>query len=1184
MHLKSLVLKGFKSFADRSVLSFEPGITAVVGPNGSGKSNVSDAVLWVLGERNAKNLRGQAMEDVIFAGSAVRKPVSVAEVEFILDNTDGTLPVEYSEVSIARRMYRSGESEYLINGTIARRMDVLDILHDSGLGTGTHSIISQGHLASILQSRPEDRRALIEEAAGVLKHKQRKARSERKLERMDTSLTRVRDIVAEVERTLRPLERKARRALAYKEVSAELAQVKLGLAVDDLRKLQVSWDEARTRDTQLADKLSDMRATIEHAEKQAEALQRRLQVETADAGQATALLRRAEGISDKLDSNVLVLREKKRSLASYLAEMQLSLEASTGRLHEAEQRQQEAREAADAAAQAREAADKALKHAQDEADDVQARKRTLQQKSDEAARARRDALAQLEAARARQAQMLKQLAENEAAEEMLSTQAAQLTERLEAARRTAQAADEAQVDAQAACEAARVSDEAAREAVGKALHERDKARSVVDQARNDRDSAQARFKGLEELERARTQENPLRAWGAQVAAQPSGPMRILEAIRVSDSHMEPLVSQVLADDVWALVARDESEAFNLIDRALAADTTGSISVAYGTQVDTQIQSSSDVPAGAVCLLDYVEADSTVQAALQALSGDVLVCKTLDDARSACRVGWRAVTPDGVMALPTGTIRLFRADAERSSARDALSVHGHLEDARNVADKAEKVLSAAQQRVSVAEDNLRQQQAKNLETSQALAQAKGMAASATEDARRAADDLKTLEREAESLAESRRAARAALDASRPDAAALDDRIRALSITIDEATSTINELRDQLAPVRSQADRAIADLAEAKLASATAKERTDYAARILIAREQDIKQARRTQLSLNEGIQRKGVAARRIDPLLASLEALCAAARSRAARLETASAASQEATAALHEQINAAREDVRKAHDAFDAANERLSDMRVEAGRLEMRVEAAISTIVDECATPLETALSLPELDDRSTAEASAFKLQRKIDGMGTVNPDAAEEYEQLKERFDYLHTQLDDMLTARRSLARIVTIIDERMKDDFADTFARVNDNFRRIFEVLFPGGSGSLELVDPDDMENTGVEVNAQPSGKRILKMSLMSGGEKSLVALALLFAVYKTRSTPFYILDEVEAALDDTNLRRLAAYLDSIRHETQFIMITHQRRTMEMADVLYGISMQADGVTKVMSQRLDKALRYAEG
>ena len=205
-------------------------------------------------------------------------------------------------------------------------------------------------------------------------------------------------------------------------------------------------------------------------------------------------------------------------------------------------------------------------------------------------------------------------------------------------------------------------------------------------------------------------------------------------------------------------------------------------------------------------------------------------------------------------------------------------------------------------------------------------------------------------------------------------------------------------------------------------------------------------------------------------------------------------------------------------------------------------------------------------------------------MGTVNPDAAEEYEQLKERFDYLNTQLEDMLTARRSLARIVTIIDERMKDDFANTFARVDDNFRRIFEVLFPGGSGSLELVDPDDMENTGVEVNAQPSGKRILKMSLMSGGEKSLVALALLFAVYKTRSTPFYILDEVEAALDDTNLRRLAAYLDSIRHETQFIMITHQRRTMEMADVLYGISMQADGVTKVMSQRLDKALRYAEG
>ena len=262
MYLKSLVLKGFKSFADRSVLALEPGITAVVGPNGSGKSNISDAVLWVLGERNAKHLRGQAMEDVIFAGSSARKPVGIAEVDLVLDNADGTLPIDYDEVAITRRMYRSGESEYLINGTVARRMDVLDILHDSGLGTGTHSIISQGSLDSILQSKPEDRRALIEEAAGVLKHKQRKAKSERKLAAMDAHLARVRDVASEVERQLGPLERKAKRARAYQGLSAELADLSLALAVDDLRTLRRGWDEAVERERTLVAELEQRRIAI----------------------------------------------------------------------------------------------------------------------------------------------------------------------------------------------------------------------------------------------------------------------------------------------------------------------------------------------------------------------------------------------------------------------------------------------------------------------------------------------------------------------------------------------------------------------------------------------------------------------------------------------------------------------------------------------------------------------------------------------------------------------------------------------------------------------------------------------------------------------------------------------------------------------------------------------------------
>ena len=313
MYLKSLVLKGFKSFADRSALALEPGITAVVGPNGSGKSNISDAVLWVLGERNAKNLRGQAMEDVIFAGSSARKPVGIAEVDLVLDNSDGTLPVDFAEVAITRRMYRSGESEYLINGVVARRMDVLDILHDTGLGTGTHSIISQGSLDSILQSKPEDRRALIEEAAGVLKHKQRKAKSERKLEHMDQHLARVKDVAAEVERQLGPLERKAKRARAYQGLSAELSELTLALAVDDLRVLQRAWDEAVGRERALDEELAQKKAAIAEAEARAEELQERIRRESADAGELAKTHRRASSAVERFDGATLLLHEKRRA-------------------------------------------------------------------------------------------------------------------------------------------------------------------------------------------------------------------------------------------------------------------------------------------------------------------------------------------------------------------------------------------------------------------------------------------------------------------------------------------------------------------------------------------------------------------------------------------------------------------------------------------------------------------------------------------------------------------------------------------------------------------------------------------------------------------------------------------------------------------------------------------------------
>ena len=1176
MYLKSLVLKGFKSFADRSVISLEPGITAIVGPNGSGKSNISDAVLWVLGERNARNLRGQAMEDVIFAGSSARKAVGVAEVDLVLDNSDGTLPIEYNEVAITRRMYRSGESEYLINGTPARRMDVLDILHDTGLGTGTHSIIAQGHLSSILQSKPEDRRMLIEEAAGVLKHKQRKEKSARKLERMDAHLVRVRDIVVEVERQVKPLERKAKRALQYRELATELATLDLDLAVDDLRVLQRKWDEIVKREEELGFAIEAQRAQIESAEAEAEELTARLQAEAGDAGALAMRYRRAQAAVDRLDSNILLLHERKRSTQTYLAEMRLSIASGADDGSDLEQKRAEADAALAAARAAKAASDERLRISQTTYDELQIKRRSLSLDIDSATQRRREAMADLESARASLARTQEVLAESRAQEKMLDTHVAQLAERVAEAAAALESAERANTQTSEELARAREAEAKAREAVGNAFGERDQLQRQLEEAREQRAQRSAEVRSLEELERARAAANPMLSWLLEHARDLEADVHpLIEQIQ-APPELEPVVDELLGRDVAGLLVRDRAAAGALASRLATRDENGQV-----TLLPIQGMTRTQAAPGATRLVDVLTVGEDAREVVESLLGDVVVCDGAQQALELSQNGSCAVTRDGLIAWGNGRVSCISpAEGDVS----ALAEQRSLADAREALAQATADQAMLEEQYRISEEALRTAQSESLALSQESARLQGAAEAAANAYERAVQTHDSLVQESKSIEDARANARNALEKAKPDAAQLQERIEQLTERIEESKEAIDAKSEELSGIQQAADDAAAALTDAKLASAADTQQAEYAQRMLLAREQDVRNAMAARERMNENFRRKNIALQRIDPLLEVHQQLVDAARIRIQQLEETTARTQSSSAGLNERINAARALARSSHEAFDSSNAQLSDVRVKKGRLEMQVEQAIQTIVEGCSTPLEAALDLPELEDRATVEDRAIKLRRRIANMGTINPDAADEYEALKSRFDYLRAQLDDMEAARRSLARIISIIDTRMKDDFVRTFDEVDRNYREIFSVLFPGGSGNLSLVDPYDPENTGVEVNAQPSGKRILKMSLMSGGEQSLVAMALLFAVYKTRSTPFYILDEVEAALDDTNLRRLCAYLDSMRAGTQFIMITHQRRTMEMADVLYGISMQSDGVTKVMSQRLDKALKYAEG
>jgi len=1186
MYLKSLVLKGFKSFADRSALSLEPGITAVVGPNGSGKSNISDAVLWVLGERNAKHLRGQAMEDVIFAGSSARKSVGVAEVDLVLDNSDGTLPVEYSEVAITRRMYRSGESEYLINGVLARRMDVLDILHDSGLGTGTHSIISQGSLDSILQSRPEDRRALIEEAAGVLKHKQRKAKSERKLAAMDAHLARVRDVAAEVERQLGPLERKAKRARAYQELAAELAEMSLALAVDDLRTLRGGWDEASAREKALSAELEEKRAAIAKAEELSEELQERIRRESADAGELSRRHRRASSAVERFDGATLLLHEKRRAAQGYEAELRVTLEANKGRRAQAEGDRAQAEEQLAEVRRERARADADVERlASDQARNAESR-RALEREADELERAKRDAERERERVRRELAETQESLASGLAHVRLIEGHGKELELQLERAQTEASSLSKAAENAEASREEVAKEEGAARERVGAALSAREAARRALDEARDAASSLSSEIRGLEELERASAVSGPARAWVLDHADDLGDRIEpVAHAVRASEGF-EALVERLLGSDVSALLVDDASRARAVASALSACEEEGEVVLMPRAGEARAACPAREAAAAGLGLalvdeLSYADADAD---AVEALLGDVAVCDGVEEAFAAHARGAngvRFVTRDGCVVWPNGKVSLGAAVVDDEEG--ALARARRLEELRSRRAAAEEARAAAEEAAEAAEEELRRAQADSLKLSQRLAELRGTADAARADARRAEEKLASVRREFEDIERQRAQAERTVAEARPSAEALESRLGELGRKLEEGAARFDEAQEAVVPLRKEAARVRDALAEAKLKAATLAERETYTARVVDARARDLEAVARSDAEAREALARKVAAQERVEPLLALFEELEASARRWTRELEDAASAAQDSSAGLHAQANDARAAARAAHDAFDDANARLSAARVEKGRLEVQVDAAVNAIVCDCGVPLDRALEVPALEDRGVAEEAAFKLRRRIANMGTINPDAAEEYEQIKARYDYLSAQLADLDGARRALAKIVRVIDARMKDDFVRTYEAVDANFREIFAVLFPGGSASLSLVDPDDLENTGVEVTAQPRGKRITKMMLMSGGEKSLTALALLFAVYRIRATPFYILDEVEAALDDSNLRRLTAYLDSLRDSTQLIMITHQRRTMEMADVLFGVSMQSDGVTKVVSQKLENALRHAE-
>ena len=1146
MHLKSLTLKGFKSFASATTMKFEPGICAVVGPNGSGKSNVVDALAWVMGEQGAKNLRGGKMEDVIFAGAGARKPLGRAEVTLTFDNTDKRLPIDYTDVAITRRMFRDGASEYEINGSKARLMDIQELLSDSGIGREMHIIVGQGKLSEILDSRPEERRAFIEEAAGVLKHRRRKEKAQRKLSGMQANLDRLTDLTDELGKQLKPLARQAEAAKRGAAVQAELRDAKLKLAGDQVVRLREKYTDAERAAEMLAEQVETVTATLETAVEEQEAVETRQQELQPQAQEAQQLWFALSTLAERVSATQRIASERARSSNSFAPYAGQDPEDLEARAQLADERYAEALEAAEEAAEKLETIREEVAERQEAFD-----------------AAEREHMAQVRAIADRREGVVRLIAQEEsqaAAVEAAEDEVRRLEETLAETKQRAREAD-----AEVASVEERIAGFAAErspldDAFARAHTESDAADTRLDQLRakqreHERAVAtlQSRIDTLAEQAPKRSAEDVLSGFTALaglVTVEPGLDRALAAAL---GEHAEALAGEVSDDAVGAL----ESAA-----RTVVVDARGGSS--WRLDTDGEVD----------WLLDHITLDPSVTGPVTRLLADVVVADDLAAARSVVEQDprLRAVTPAGVLvgegwvAAGTGqtstvevSARIEAAKSELAGAQQLLEeLAGTLEGATVAADEAR--VSAASAKAALREHDTE-----------------------VESWRR---DLARLVKQAE--ANKSEHERAAARANEADARLAQRRSefeetcdRLTRVDTDVAESPEEPSTEQRDQARNALNHAKSLEMEATLASRTAQQRAEAEAGKGDALRRQAEQERQAKARHEAAMAR-----RRAEGELAG--AVEKHARDLAARIEDALARATAQRDELNAQLNSLQGKVQQARQQVGATRQQLARLTDNAhqsdiarSQAQVRIDEAESNITASLGIAVSDLLAdyTPGEDfDRDAEQKRLKQAEKDLRALGKVNPLALEEFKALEERYTFLSTQLDDVIQARKDLTGVIEDVDAQILQLFTDAWADVEAEFPRVFQTLFPGGEARLVLTEPDDMLTTGIEIEARPPGKRVKRLSLLSGGEKSLTALAFLVAIFRARPSPFYVLDEVEAALDDVNLRRLIALLEELRQDSQLIVITHQKPTMDVANVLYGVTMRGDGVTRVLSQRMQPA------
>ncbi|REE02772.1 AAA family ATPase [Citricoccus muralis] len=1259
MYLKTLTVRGFKSFASATTFHFEPGVTAVVGPNGSGKSNVVDALSWVMGEQGAKNLRGGKMEDVIFAGTSGRAPLGRAQVSLTIDNADGALPIEYSEVTISRTLFRSGGSEYAINGSSCRLLDIQELLSDSGLGREMHVIVGQGQLDRILQASPEERRGFIEEASGVLKHRRRKERSVRKLESMRTNLDRVRDLSEEVRRQLGPLSKQAKTARKAQRIQFDVRDARSRLLADDLFRQQVALEQLGTGDRELEQAVATAEAEVARAEEAAA----ELATDVATAGQASAAAR---------DHwyRLSTLAERYRSLGAVAAERERSrsqpVPAPSGPDPET------ARNLVDRAGTEAAEAETAVVTAQSELE----RASTERQRAEVAARAASDTYTRLlqQAADRRQAAAVAagRIEAAKATEQSLQAQCEKATARLADSERAAQSLRAELADHQNRLAGSLDSEEELDAAYEAAAETADRLRERL--ARLDEALAAAESAHGAALARRDALAEALEpeAGAAVTALGDLAPTALAEVLTV-EGGWEAAIAAALGGPAEQLVLDGLAPAVEAAGRladAGAADARLLFPWVPGTDASTA--STATVAGSAAPGAELPEGATDAGSVVQLPEGNSTIAGAASEPSSA-----EHVVADTVRSLLAGTVLVedlatatafldggllpshYRGVPVRLATRDGHVVGQGWADGRGAGSGS------------------------RLERQAAADQAAGVAEQATHEVERLRFQRSGLAREAEEATAAETAALEALDASDARFTAVTEELARLNQQLAHADDGVERQRAELTALRDRLTEATAGVGQAEeearraetaptaeptsseelttdpsadtaaIPDPEARDRAEEQASLARHQETEARLAlRAAETSRSQLAARAEQARRQVSAATLAHQERERAEQQRRAWLTRISAVAQALTQGLErvqdavdradqdrteldrrgEELAARRQQLQRTaehHRSVVAqAKDRLHVARMARQEQQLKLDQLRDKSLDDLgmtgdyllehfgphlpvplAPPADRSETNTETDtetnteidtdpgaeagtetdaepetvpyERAEQQKRLRRAERELSALGRVNPLALEEYAAVEERHRFLSGQLEDLDSSRRDLLKIIQDVDDTVLRVFSAAFEDTAAQFQHVFATLFPGGEGRLFLTDPDNLLESGIEVEARPAGKKVKRLSLLSGGERSLAAVAMLVAIFKARPSPFYVMDEVEAALDDTNLGRLLEIFRELQQDSQLIIITHQKRTMEVADALYGVSMRGDGVSTVISQRLE-ALRAA--